>query len=198
MIYVQEKTLKIAKKYIPGQIQSVSVTEEGKLADKKNKKTKKTKTNVPTGYEAAKIEIKILFEESSNYTAQDMVRNVQSLFKKPKQKRQKKYRITEPMCNARGIHEVYFNGFSTTSTTSESWYIGTLSLVAPKIVGIKSVKTKAARAKAKAAAQKAAVKKRAAAKKRKTTKKVSKSPAKDTKNTSAAKKKAKKLVRKKK
>ena len=62
MIYVQEKTLKIAKKYIPGQIQSVSVTEEGKLADKKNKKTKKTKTNVPTGYEAAKIEIKILFE----------------------------------------------------------------------------------------------------------------------------------------
>ena len=38
MIYVDEKNLTIAGKKIPGQVQSVTITEEGKIEDKKNSK----------------------------------------------------------------------------------------------------------------------------------------------------------------
>ena len=40
MIYVDEKYLTIAGKKIPGQVQSVTITEEGKIEDKKNSKGK--------------------------------------------------------------------------------------------------------------------------------------------------------------
>ena len=45
MIYVDEKYLTIAGKKIPGQVQSVTITEEGKIEDKKNSKGKVTKAN---------------------------------------------------------------------------------------------------------------------------------------------------------
>ena len=49
MIYVDEKYLTIAGKKIPGQVQSVTITEEGKIEDKKNSKGKVTKANQPQG-----------------------------------------------------------------------------------------------------------------------------------------------------
>ena len=63
MIYVDEKYLTIAGKKIPGQVQSVTITEEGKIEDKKNSKGKVTKANQPTGFEAAKVEVSMYFEE---------------------------------------------------------------------------------------------------------------------------------------
>ena len=57
MIYVDEKYLTIAGKKIPGQVQSVTITEEGKIEDKKNSKGKVTKANQPTGsYQAVPVE----------------------------------------------------------------------------------------------------------------------------------------------
>ena len=186
MIYVDEKYLTIAGKKIPGQVQSVTITEEGKVEDKKNSKGKVTKANQPTGFEAAKVEVSMYFEEDGSYTAKEQIQYIQRLFKTTKQKKQKKYRIVETQCAARGITEVYFNGFTTTEDVNQSWFTGTLSFVAPLIVSVSVVKTKA---------QKAAAAKKAAAKK-KTTKKTSKSPARDTKNKTTAKKAAKKVVKK--
>lgn len=197
MIYTQEKTLKVAGKYIPGQIQSISVTEEGNIEDKKDKKGKTIKANQPTGYQAATVEYQIIFEESASYTRGEMVRYVQRIFKASGQKKQKKFRIVEPLANARGITEVYFNGFTTSENVGESWYTGTLTFVAPVIAAVKLTKTKKQRVAEKAAAAKAAAKKKAAEEKKKTTKKTSKSPAADTKKTGQAKAKAKKLVKKK-
>ena len=188
MIYVDEKYLTIAGKKIPGQVQSVTITEEGKIEDKKNSKGKVTKANQPTGFEAAKVEVSMYFEEDGSYTAKEQIQYIQRLFKTTKQKKQKKYRIVEIQCAARGITEVYFNGFTTTEDVNQSWFTGTLSFVAPLIVSVSVVKTKAQKAREKAA-------KKAAAKK-KTTKKTSKSPAKDTKNKTTAKKAAKKVVKK--
>lgn len=196
MIYVEENVLKVAGVYIPGQIQSITVTEEGKIEDKKNKKGKVTKANQPVGYEAAKVEIQIFFEESATYDRTEMVKYVQRLFKAAKQTKQKLYRIVEEQCNARGVTEVYFNGFTTTDNVTESWYTGTLSFVAPVIAAVSVTKTKAQKAKEKAAAAKKKAKTKAAAAKKKTTKKTSKTPAKDTKNTKKAKAKAKKVVKK--
>ena len=189
MIYVDEKYLTIAGKKIPGQVQSVTITEEGKIEDKKNSKGKVTKANQPTGFEAAKVEVSMYFEEDGSYTAKEQIKTT-------KQKKQKKYRIVETQCAARGITEVYFNGFTTTEDVNQSWFTGTLSFVAPLIVSVSVVKTKAQKAREKAAAQKKAAAAKKAAAKKKTTKKTSKSPAKDTKNKTTAKKAAKKVVKK--
>ena len=171
MIYVDEKYLTIAGKKIPGQVQSVTITEEGKIEDKKNSKGKVTKVNQPTGFEAAKVEVSMYFEEDGSYTAKEQIQYIQRLFKTTKQKKQKKYRIVEPQCTARGITEVYFNGFTTTEDVNQSWFTGTLSFVAPLIVSVSVVKTKAQKAREKAAAQKKAAAAKKAAAKKKTTKK---------------------------
>lgn len=73
MIYVDEKYLTIAGKKIPGQVQSVTITEEGKIEDKKNSKGKVTKANQPTGFEAAKVEVSMYFEEDGSYTAKERI-----------------------------------------------------------------------------------------------------------------------------
>ena len=143
MIYVDEKYLTIAGKKIPGQVQSVTITEEGKIEDKKNSKGKVTKANQPTGFEAAKVEVSMYFEEDGSYTAKEQIQYIQRLFKTTKQKKQKKYRIVETQCAARGITEVYFNGFTTTEDVNQSWFSGTLSFVAPLSVSVSVVWNKA-------------------------------------------------------
>ena len=195
MLYIQDKDIKVAGKYLPGQVSNISVSEKGIIQDKKAKKSKKKLANQPAGYEAAEVRIEMLFEESKTYTARDMVQYIQRIFKKPKQKKQKKYRIVEPQVNARGVTEVYFNGFETQEKVGESWFTGTLDFIAPKIAGVKIVKTKKAKAAAKAKSAKAKSKKKAAASKKKSKKSTKKSPAKDTKNVKKAKSKAKKVVK---
>ena len=76
MIYVDEKYLTIAGKKIPGQVQSVTITEEGKIEDKKNSKGKVTKANQPTGFEAAKVEVSMYFEEDGSYTAKEQIQYI--------------------------------------------------------------------------------------------------------------------------
>lgn len=196
MILVQEKVLKVAGKYIPGQVTEISVTESGIIEDKKNKKGKVVKANQPKGYEASKVEFALLFEESSDYSALDMVQYVQRIFKKSGQKKQKKYRIVEPHVNARGISEVYFNDFTTKeSFDTRSGIEGTLSFVAPKIGGVKVVKTKKQKAAEKAKAAKKAAKTKASEAKKKTTKNLTDNPAKDLADKKNAKNKAKSLVK---
>lgn len=197
MIYVQENSLKVAGKYLPGQIQNVSVSESGILDEKKKKKSG-TKQNSPKGYEAPEIKIDMIFEETAEYDRNNMVRYIQKLFKGAKQTKQKKYKIYEEQVNARGITEVYFNGFDTAENIQEgnSYYTGTLTFVGVVISGIKVVKTKKQQAKELAAKKKAEDAKKAAANKNKSNKNTAKSPAKDTRSASSANKKAKNVVKK--
>lgn len=183
MIFVQDKRVKVGTYYLPGEVKSIRVAEEGKLEDKK--KGKKKLSNQPTGYEPATVEIDMIFEESAQYDLDNMIRYVQRIFKASGQKKQKKYKIIATTVNAQGITEAYFNGFSTVAEGAQSWVTGTLSFVAPAISGLSVVKTK----------QQLAAKSTAAATK-KTTKQTSKSPAKKQKSTAASKKKAKRLVKK--
>lgn len=104
MIYVDEKYLTIAGKKIPGQVQSVTITEEGKIEDKKNSKGKVTKANQPTGFEAAKVEVSMYFEEDGSYTAKEQIQYIQRLFKTTKQKKQKKYQDRRDTVCCKGNH----------------------------------------------------------------------------------------------
>ncbi|WP_283681212.1 hypothetical protein [Parablautia sp. Marseille-Q6255] len=182
MIYIQDKHIKVGKDYLPGIIRSIRISEEGKLEDKK--KGKKKVSNQPTGYEAARVEIDLFIEENKKYDLENMIRFVQRLFKRSGQKKQKKYKLTAAEINAHGITEAYFNGISTTKEESQSWAVCTLSFVAPAIAGLKVVRTKKQQAEAKKK------------KKSKSKKNADKSPAKNMKSKSDAKKKAKKLVKK--
>ena len=204
MIYIQDNYLKVAGKTVPGTVETVDIKEEGVIEDKKDKKGKVIKANVPQGYQAATVDIQMKFEENKTYDRAEMVKYVQRLFRTTGQKVQKKYRITEAQCTARGISEVYFNAFTTSEIIGESWYRGTLTFVAPIYGSVQIIKTKKQKAKETAKKKAAARKKEAAEKKKKTTKKTAKSPAKartsaadaDTKTkTAAAKKKAKSLVK---
>ncbi len=198
MIYVQENYLKVAGKAVPGMVETVDIREEGTIEDKKNKKGKVVKANVPQGFQAATVEIQMIFEESAAYDRDSMVQYVQRLFRTSGQKTQKKYRITEKSCSNRGITEVYFNGFTTTEIIGESFYRGTLTFVAPIYGGTKVVKTKKKKAKEAAKKKAKAKKKKAAAAKKKTKKKTSKSPARAKTTTKSAKTKAKTAAAKKK
>lgn len=197
MIYIQDKNLKVAGKYIPGQIQKVSVTETG-ILDEQESKRSGTKANNPKGYEAPEIRIEMLFEENGTYDRNNMLRYIQRLFKGTNQTKQKKYKIYEEQINARGITEVYFNGFETSENIEDgdSYYTGTLTFVGTVICGINVVKTKKQQARELTAKRKKIAAQKALAAKKKTTKKTSKTPAKDTRSVSSAKKKAQKVVKK--
>ena len=197
MIYIQDKNLKVAGKYIPGQIQKVSVTETG-ILDEQESKRSGTKANNPKGYEAPEIRIEMLFEENGTYDRNNMLRYIQRLFKGTNQTKQKKYKIYEEQINARGITEVYFNGFETSENIEDgdSYYTGTLTFVGTVICGINVVKTKKQQARELIAKRKKIAAQKALAAKKKTTKKTSKTPAKDTRSVSSAKKKAQKVVKK--
>ena len=197
MIYVQEKSIKVAGRYLPGQVQRVSVTETGILDEQKSKRNG-TKQNSPKGYEAPEIKIDMIFEESATFDRNNMVRYIQRLFKTTRQFKQRKYKIYEEQVNSRGISEVYFNGFDTAESIEDgnSYYTGTLTFIGAMLSGIKVVKTKQQLARELAARKKKEAAKKAAAAKKKTTKKTTKTPAKDTRSVSKAKKNAKKVVKK--
>lgn len=195
MIYMQDNYLKVAGQTVPGTVETVDIREEGIIEDKKDKKGKVIKANVPQGYQAATVDIQMIFEENKTYDREEMVKYVQRLFRTTGQKTQKKYRITEAQCTARGISEVYFNSFTTSEIIGESFYRGTLTFVAPVYGSVTVIKTKKQKAKEAAKKKAAEKKKAAAAKKSKTKKKTSKSPAKAKTSTKNAKKKAKGLVK---
>ena len=108
------------------------------------------------------------------------------MFKKHGQKRAKLLKIVNKDCAARGISKVYFQSLTSTKVISESSRTVSLELLAPRIAGLKVKKRKAGKAK-KGKGKKGG--------KVKTTKERSKSPARDTRETSAGKKKAKGLVK---
>lgn len=181
MLYIVDKVVKLGGVYLPGEVTDVSVDEVATIDDVKDKKGK-TKKNQPTGYEAATVEVKLLFEKRKDMAVTEQIRRVQQLFKPPKQKKAKLLKVVDTMCAARGITSVYFSSFTTERTVSETTMAGTLKFTAPKIAGIK--------------VKKKSTKNPVAAGKKKTAKKKSaKSAAKDTQKTGTAKKKARELVK---
>ena len=70
-------------------MQSVTITEEGKIEDKKEQQGQGYKSKPATGFEAAKVEVSMYFEEDGSYTAKEQIQYIQRLFKTTKQKKQK-------------------------------------------------------------------------------------------------------------
>lgn len=185
MLIVQEHLIKLGGIKLSGQLKSIDISETAKIENIEDDKGK-TKANQPTGYEAAKVVVEFVLEDSKKMTQLEQMIAMQRLFRPYKQKKAKLLKVYNEDCAARGISKVYFEKLQTSNEISESGRTATLELLAPTIAGIK-LKTKKQAAKVK--------KKTNAALKSKSKKKKSKSPSKKKKSTSSAKKKAKALVK---
>ncbi len=183
MLYVTDKVIKLGGVYIGGEVTDVEITEGATIYEAQDDKGK-IKSRQPNGYETSKVIVNVLLEETKSETTLQQIARIQTLFKAHGQTKAKLLSIVNEDCAARGISSVYFKSFTTKKVISESKRVASLELWAPTVGTVKVTKKK------KSSTKKASKKKSS---KKKTTKKKSKSPAKDTRKTSAAKKKAKSL-----
>lgn len=186
MLLVQEHLIKLGGVKLSGQMKSIDISEVAKIEDIQDDKGK-TKANQPTGYEAAKVVIEFVLEDSGSMTEVEQITAMQRLFKPYGQKKAKLLKVYNEDCAARGISKVYFQKLQSKNTIASSERTATLELLAPTIAGIK-LKTRKQ-------AAKVVKKTNAALKKSKSKKNRKKSPSKKGRSTSSAKKKAKKLVK---
>ena len=140
MLYVQDKVLKLGGVYLGGQVTSVEVQEAGSVYVAQDEKGRYTKSQ-PVGYENAKVMVDILLEDTKTATTLEQLAEMQGLFKAYGQDKPNLMSIVNEDCAARGISSVYFKGFTSKKVISESKRIASLELWAPDTAEIQVKKT---------------------------------------------------------
>lgn len=179
MLYVRDKVAKLGNVILGGEVTSVEITEAGSVYVAQDEKGRYKKSQ-PVGYENGKVNIDILLEDMSGYSTLAQLRDMQNLFKANGQDKPKLLPIVNDDCAARGITQVYFKTLTSKKVISESKRIATLELWAPNIGTVKVIKKK----------------KSTKSKKSKSKKSKTKSPARDSRSTNRAKKRARKITKK--
>ena len=136
MLLVQEHLIKLGGVKLSGQMKSIDISEVATIENIEDDKGK-TKANQPTGYEAAKVSIEFILEESKSMTQVEQIYAMQRLFKPYGQKKAKLLKVINEDCAARGISKVYFEKLSTKNQIPESKRTAMLELLAPTIAGIR-------------------------------------------------------------
>lgn len=186
MLLVQEKLVKLGGVKLSGQVKSIDISETATIENIEDDKGK-TKANQPTGYEAAKITIEFILEDSISMSQEEQIGAMQRLFKPYGQKKAKLLQITNDDCACRGISKVYFQRLTTKNVIAESGRTATLELLAP-VIGKILLKKKLVTVGVKPIQQVAAVKSKS--KKNKT-----KSPAKKKKTLRNERNRARRLIK---
>ncbi len=132
MLIVQEKLIKLGGVKLSGQVKSIDITEAATIENIEDDKGK-TKANQPTGYEAAKVTVEFILEDSKAMTQEEQIGAMQQLFHPYGQKKAKLLQVTNDDCAARGISKVYFQQLTTKNVVAESGRTATLELIAPVI-----------------------------------------------------------------
>ena len=136
MLYVQDKVLKLGGIYLGGQVTSVEIQEAGSVYVAQDEKGK----SQPVGYENAKVIVDILLEDTKTATTLEQLAEMQGLFKAYGQDKPALMGIVNEDCAARGISSVYFKGFTSKKVISESKRIVSLELWAPDTAEIQVTK----------------------------------------------------------
>ena len=184
MLLVQENTMKLGGVKLPGQVEKISVSETASIEDIQDDKGK-TKANQPTGYEAAKVSVKIILEDSEKMTIAQQITTYQRLFKPYGQTKAKLLKLVGEDFSTRGISKVHFKQLTHDNTISQSGKTATLEFVAPTIAGIKTKKKSSS----------GSNKSKKNNKNGKSKKNTGKSPTKNKRNTANAKSKARQLTK---
>lgn len=188
MLFVQENLIKLGGIKLSGQVKSIDISEKATIENIEDNKGK-TKANQPTGYEAAKITIEFILEDTASMTQEEQIAAMQRLFKPYGQTKATLLQITNEDCAARGISTVYFERLATKNVIAESGRTATLELLAPVIGNIVVKKKK------KGSSSGVITLKDTKKKKSKSKKNTGLSPAKKKKSLSSKKKKARKLIK---
>lgn len=186
MLIVQEKLVKLGGVKLSGQVKSIDITEAATIENIEDDKGK-TKASQPTGYEAAKITVEFILEDSRTMTQEEQIGAMQQLFHPYGQKKAKLLQITNDDCAARGISKVYFQQLTTKNVIAESGRTATLELLAP-VIGKIRLKKKMVSIGTLQMGKVSPVK-------QKSKKSMAKSPAKKKKMLSSARKCAQRLIR---
>ena len=109
MLLVQENIVKLGGVILSGQCKKISIDETATIENIEDDKGK-TKATQPTGYEAAKISIDFILEDSTEMTQDEQITAMQRLFKAYGQTKANLLEIVNEDCAARGISKVYFTG----------------------------------------------------------------------------------------
>ena len=145
----------------------------------------KARQKQPTGYEAAKVSVKIILEDSEKMTIAQQITTYQRLFKPYGQTKAKLLKLVGEDFSTRGISKVYFKQLTHDNTISQSGKTATLEFVAPTIAGIKTKKKSSS----------GSNKSKKNNKNGKSKKNTGKSPTKNKRNTANAKSKARQLTK---
>lgn len=139
MLYIQERVAKLGDVYLGGQVSSLEITKAASLHVAQDDKGK-IKAVQPVGYEQTKVAIDIILEDSPGNTSRQQLIEIERLFKEYGQTEAKILPIVNDLCSASGISQVYFKTLVVKQVISESKLIASLELIAPETIGIVVVK----------------------------------------------------------
>ena len=130
MLLVQEHLIKLGGVKLSGQVKSIDISETATIENIEDDKGK-TKANQPTGYEAAKITVEFILEDTASMTQEEQIASMQRLFRPYGQTKAKLLEIVNEDCAACGISTVYFEKLSIKNVIAQSGRTATLELLAP-------------------------------------------------------------------
>lgn len=139
MLFIQDQLIKLGGVMLSGQVKSIDISQAATIEEIQDDKGK-TKASQPTGYEAAKVSVDFILEDSDKSVLEQLA-DLQRLFKPYGQTAAQLLTIVNEDCAARGITEVYFKSLSTKNVISSSGRTATLELLTPVLAGVQTKTT---------------------------------------------------------
>lgn len=196
MLIIQDKIVKLGGIELEGQIKKIEIQSAAAIDEIQDDKGT-IKSTQPTGYEASKIMIDIIFEDKPDKTTLQQIQDIRRLFQAEGQTEAKLLEIVNEDCAAHGISMVYFKNFTTSHAIAESQRLATMELCTPMSVKITTTSTsKSASSTANKGSNKSASQSNKSSSNSKSTKNTANSPVKDEKKETGIKNKALEAARK--
>lgn len=117
MIITDTGEVKVGDILLPGLFKSLEIETDAKV-DEVDVKGSSVKPKQATGYEDAKIKLKLRLKDEGTVTILDQLTQIQNVFKKPAQGKPLVLDIFNHHCNARGITKVIFKKLKTQEDNS--------------------------------------------------------------------------------
>lgn len=111
MIYTEDQLVKVNGVVLPGLVKSIEVKESAKI-DEQEVEGSATKPKQATGYEDAKVNIKLILDDTPTATKYQRLETVRALFRTPGQSVPQPIPIVSEDTAKHGIDKVLFKGIT--------------------------------------------------------------------------------------
>ena len=127
MIFVEDNTIKLNGVVLPGLVKSIEVKESAQI-DEQEVEGSSTKPKQATGYEAAKINIELVVDDTDTQTKYQRLETLRAVFRKEGQGVPQPIPIVCEDAAAHGIDKVLFKSLNHKSEQKKSYFSVTLEL----------------------------------------------------------------------